>query len=347
MNIYLKHLLSLAAALGLAIGLASCEGDQALPPLQVPEGLINAQGEIGQGTWQSPLTVFQVSKGAHPFPNVWMCGYIVGYVDSNLGAIYSETTAKFSAPAGVASNILLADTPDLSAYVKTDPSTGEVIEDTRWKHAVPVALVYDTDARYDLNLKDNPNVLGRQVCLYGETNINYFGTPAMKNTSEYKFGDQGFEVVPKVPVEFKRVSTFESDRSYLIVYQNKVAKNLSDKTKYMYTVDGALTGNVITTTGDLYSYYFESVAGGVAIRMLDGRYLLKKADNWSGFDFTENPADPGALFTVTPGEDECTFIIKNVLCGKTLQYDSNYGSFGMYNPADGKPLPQLFRKNAD
>ena len=42
------------------------------------------------------------------------------------------------------------------------------------------------ELRDDLNLVDNPGLLGRKVCLKGDIVESYYGIPGIKNISEYE-----------------------------------------------------------------------------------------------------------------------------------------------------------------
>ena len=42
------------------------------------------------------------------------------------------------------------------------------------------------ELRDDLNLVDNPHLLGRKICLKGNIVEAYYGIPGMKNVSEYE-----------------------------------------------------------------------------------------------------------------------------------------------------------------
>lgn len=94
-------------------------------------------------------------------------GYIVGYAGSSWSAKYVKFTAD---DCEIATNIVLADIP----------------EETDYTFCVPVQLVNNTKPRTDLNLKDNPAVLGRLVDLTGKIS-QYFGVPGFKSVSDYKF----------------------------------------------------------------------------------------------------------------------------------------------------------------
>lgn len=108
--------------------------------------------------------------------DAWLVGYIVGYIN---GSTLNEGSAIFSADAPsevktraegevTASNILIAD----------DPSTTDITK------VVPIALQNNQPARTDLNLKDNPSVLGKKVWLLGNVR-KYMGVTGLRDVKHY------------------------------------------------------------------------------------------------------------------------------------------------------------------
>ncbi len=354
-SLILPLLLSLMAA-----GFTSCEGDQAMPPVTIPGELKNPQdpdnpeigGRIGDGTWQNPLSVYQASLGTKPegfTDNVWVCGYIVGWVDSSVGTTLNASTARFTSPASVKSNVLLSwFTPEqLEAKGVVRDAEGNVVEDNRWEYTIAVQLVYDTPARPQVNLGDNPGNLGKVVCIQGETNLKYFGEYGLKNTYEYNFGYQGKETRPRVPGVYERVTSFEPGYDYLIVNGSQTAKPLTQERGYLYMTDVNIEdGRLISLTDNVNAFWFEQAEGGIRIRQYDMKYLwADPTDNGAALHTTDNPESvPGSVFTIT-GNADGTFAIYSPVNGKTLQFDTQYSSFGIYAAVD-KALPQLYRQVA-
>lgn len=125
----------------------------------------------GEGTAEVPYTVGAVLAGASG-SDVWVTGYIVGWVD---GQVLSSG-AKFTVPATVASNILLAASPD----------------ETNVANCIPVQLTSGSDVRNALNLQNNSGNLGKQVAIKGNLEA-YFGSAGVKSTTAYAWGDKGDE----------------------------------------------------------------------------------------------------------------------------------------------------------
>lgn len=177
-----KILYIAAMLLGMA-GFASCTGDQAQPPVILPEG------GVGNGTWNSPMTVYQASLGAIANDTVmaengkdyvkerelsWVTGYIVGYIDVNITNVMKEETTIFNAPATVATNIVMASDPN----------------EKDWTKCISVQLPSGA-VRSALNLQDHPENMGAQVTIYGITGQKYCSAYGVRSVSKYRFGDRG------------------------------------------------------------------------------------------------------------------------------------------------------------
>ncbi|MBR5301005.1 MAG: DUF4493 domain-containing protein [Bacteroidales bacterium] len=94
--------------------------------------------------------------------DVWVSGYIVG-------GDLSSASASFEKPFSSRTNILIgprSSTSDKNACLSVQLPAGEL--------------------RDDLNLVDNPGLLGRKVCLRGDIVEAYYGIPGIKNVSEYE-----------------------------------------------------------------------------------------------------------------------------------------------------------------
>lgn len=141
------------------------------------EGVEISDGSIpaGNGTETSPYNVSQV-QGGTAGTGVWVCGYIVGWVDGMTLA----TGATFGVPATSQTNLLIANTP-------TATSVDECI---------PVQL--PTSIRGALNLQDNPSNLGKKLYIKGNL-VKYFGTNGVKEATEYKLEGEGSGTTPETP----------------------------------------------------------------------------------------------------------------------------------------------------
>lgn len=94
--------------------------------------------------------------------DVVVCGYIVG-------GDLTSSSASFSKPFSSRTNILIgprSSTSDKSSCLSVQLPAGDI--------------------RDDLNLVDNPGLLGRKICLRGDIVEAYYGIPGMKNITEYE-----------------------------------------------------------------------------------------------------------------------------------------------------------------
>lgn len=111
------------------------------------------------------MTVNNVINASMDNSDATVRGYIVGYV---MSGSWTHKGVHFETSGAVNTNIMLADSKD----------------ETNYLNCIPVQLEKNSDARNDLNLMNNPSMLGRQVELYGKL-TTYMGTSALKNVSEY------------------------------------------------------------------------------------------------------------------------------------------------------------------
>lgn len=133
---------------------------------------------------QEWLSVTQLLDSSMDDSEVSVRGYIVGYVKSGT---YNAKGVIFDSQNAPQTNVVIADTPD----------------ETNLDNCVPVQLVKSTDARTDLNLSDNPSMIGRQVELYGTASI-YMSVPGLKNVSTYKLLDDSNSSIVEIDAEGSR-----------------------------------------------------------------------------------------------------------------------------------------------
>ncbi len=94
--------------------------------------------------------------------DVWICGYIVG-------GDLSSSSASFEKPFESRTNLLLgprSSTSDKDACLSVQLASGSV--------------------RNALNLVDNPDLLGRKICIKGDIVEAYYGIPGIKNITEFE-----------------------------------------------------------------------------------------------------------------------------------------------------------------
>lgn len=356
-------------------GLSSCNEDPVLPPVSEPPCGWDA---IGDGSYEKPLSVWQVSLGytePEELP-VWATGYIVGWIDTDASPTFSleQASARYTVPAGSSSNMLMCY--ELPWEVEKDDTGAPIIDeegyptykldedgekifiggDDFWKKCITVKLT-DSPYRNDLNLTNNPINLGRQVTLKGTSGGKYCGAYGLLSISNYCWGDKGVyeepqEPVPPMPaieenVTFNQVTEFAGPGQYLLVFDNsKMAGPVENPTySYGYLPVKNVTpedGKIITST--LNAYMFYEVEGGYEIRDGYGRYVWWDSDpTHKSFQLSANRGTEGDIWSVTP-KTNGTFEIKNVEMGVFIQYSSNYNNVSAYTNTTG-PLPALYKRN--
>lgn len=123
--------------------------------------------DVGTGTQTDPFNVASIISGAAKGSDVWVGGYVVGYIE---GMAYAGAT--FALPGEGAdytqTNLLLGPTPDCKDASK----------------CIPVQLPNTGDIRAKLGLGNNPDIYLKKVLLKGNIE-KYFGQPGFKGVSEY------------------------------------------------------------------------------------------------------------------------------------------------------------------
>lgn len=131
---------------------------------------------MGSGTQESPWNPTQVLAEQASGTTTWVKGYIVGFIPDK----YLDG-AVFEVPATSQTNILIAVNPSVKDY----------------SQCVPVQLPAG-DVRTNLNLQDNPGLLGTPVSLKGSIE-KYFGVMGLKSVSEYAI--EGYTPPAPTPVD--------------------------------------------------------------------------------------------------------------------------------------------------
>ena len=165
-----KILYTMLVALATTLSFTSCEDVPA--PYDIPTGGNTGGGTTvdteGDGTEAKPFSAADIKSGKAKGNDVYVKGYIVGFVPDK-----DISEAKFTADGCEAtSNVLIAASADETSVDKV----------------VPVQLPYG-DVRTAINLKDNPNNLKQEVILGGNIE-NYFGKPGVKSVVWAKIGDK-------------------------------------------------------------------------------------------------------------------------------------------------------------
>lgn len=157
-------------ALATTLSFTSCEDVPA--PYDIPTGGNTGGGTTvdteGDGTEAKPFSAADIKSGKAKGNDVYVKGYIVGFVPDK-----DISEAKFTADGCEAtSNVLIAASADETSVDKV----------------VPVQLPFG-DVRTAINLKDNPGNLKQEVILGGNIE-NYFGKPGVKSVVWAKIGDK-------------------------------------------------------------------------------------------------------------------------------------------------------------
>ena len=141
--------------------------------------------------------------------------------------------------------------------------------------------------------------------------------------------------------QYKKVTTIESGKAYLIVADNsglKAAKPVTSNYGYLQVADVTDKDGVITQENSTNDFVITAVDGGYTIKQSDGRYLYQTG-TYNSFNVATEPSE-GQVWTISANSDG-TFKIENTSVNKWIQLDSNYGTYGSYNEEKGT-MPYLY-----
>ena len=159
---------------------------------------------------------------------------------------------------------------------------------------------------------------------------------------------------PEQPVDPEQPEVkFPGAGKYLIVAMtetaNVAATPLAAEKNYGYPAGTEVTiaDNAIaadeTTNALAWTVAAAATEGEYTMQGTDGRYYYLSG-TYNSFNVSADAGTDGYTFTFVPNEDG-TFAITNVAKTKSLQYDSNYSSYGCYPDIRGV-VPHLFVLNA-
>lgn len=139
---------------------------------------------------------------------------------------------------------------------------------------------------------------------------------------------------PEQPVDPEQPGDEFVAGKYWIVYDVNYAMALEGDYGYLQVSDGGYKDNVFT---------FTAVEGGYTIQQADGKYVYMTG-TYNSFNVSAELPAEGHVWTVTKNDDD-TYKIANVLKTKTIQYDSQYKSYGSYSDERGT-YPKLVDASA-
>ena len=129
----------------------------------------------GNGTQASPYSIAQVQNSSADQADVWVEGYVVGYVPAMAwsDAVFGSNGTEGSTNWSNGTNIVLSSSPAGSATTV---------------NSIPVGLA--TAVRNDLAISKNPAIYGAKVRVKGSME-KYFGIRGLKSVSEFEIVEEG------------------------------------------------------------------------------------------------------------------------------------------------------------
>lgn len=161
-------------------------------------------------------------------------------------------------------------------------------------------------------------------------------------------GSDNEEDTPAVSVTYTKVTTISAG-TYIIAANvdgtQKVATPLGATANYGYLknpVDATADGNSITLTSAANEFVIESTTGGYTIKDGNNKYYYMTG-TFNSFNVSTSLPSEGGVWTIDFNADG-TVNITNTTMNKTLQYDTEFTSYGAYDTVKAI-LPSLYKKN--
>ena len=142
-------------------------------------------------------------------------------------------------------------------------------------------------------------------------------------------------------VDFKKANEIISGQKYIFYANGNVAQPLSGNYGYLQTEDAVDNGGVVTQLATLNAFTFTAVAGGYIIQDEAGKYYHQEED-FNTFKVSETLPDDGSQIWSVERQGDGTFVVKNSLKNKYVQFTS-FNTYGAYaDLQDGAVLPVLY-----
>lgn len=166
------------------------------------------------------------------------------------------------------------------------------------------------------------------------------GSDDNEGTEDDNEGDEGTE---GTTFTYTATTTVEPGK-YIIAADNNLLLPLDETQNYGYMkVTSVTPSNGTITTGDSNVFTLEATTGGYTIKDAYGRYVYMTG-SYNSFNVSQTiPSADEATWTITFNA-KGNAIIKNKYSEKTLQFDSQYNSYGAY-PDERGTYPVLYKMN--
>lgn len=155
--------LVIANKMGTTTITATFAGNDEYKTGSVSYNLIVVDPNVNDGSFEKPFTIAEILKKTTDKKQYWVKAYVVGsYKNNEVVTTSNENT-----------NIALSDESNASSYGKTN--------------CIPVQL--PNGIRNAFNVKDNPNLIGTEIKVYGSIDT-YFSQNGIKKTSKISDGSK-------------------------------------------------------------------------------------------------------------------------------------------------------------
>lgn len=138
--------------------------------------------------------------------------------------------------------------------------------------------------------------------------------------------------IPEGEQTYKKATTLESGKMYAMVAGNMLAQPLSGNYGYLQQQEVSIEADGTFKADAKNAFTFTAVDGGYTIYS-GGKYYGMEG-TFNSFNTYTEASGNGSIWTITAQTDG-TMAITNVEMGKSIQYSSQYSSFGAYSDKRG------------
>lgn len=147
-------------------------------------------------------------------------------------------------------------------------------------------------------------------------------------------------------VDFKKANEIISGQKYIFYANGNVAQPLSGNYGYLQTEAATDNEGVVTQLATLNAFTFTAVTGGYTIQDESGKYYHQEEDH-NTFSVSATAPTDGSQIWVVERQGDGTFMVKNSLKNKYVQFVPSFTNFGSYESLQENAVVPVLYTNGE
>lgn len=147
-------------------------------------------------------------------------------------------------------------------------------------------------------------------------------------------------------VDFKKANEIISGQKYIFYANGNVAQPLSGNYGYLPAEDVADNEGVITQLGTFNAFTFTAVTGGYTIQDETGKYYYQSG-TYNNFNVSATAPTDGSQIWIVERQGDGTFVVKNSLKNKYVQFVPSFTNFGSYESLQENAVVPVLYTNGE